>query len=91
MSNSDLWDQQAFDDEFPAFDDYGHQTALQLQQRRVGCPYCGEPIDILLDASVPEQQYIEDCSVCCRPITIVSRENGADGCTVAVYTSDDVF
>jgi hypothetical protein len=36
----------------------------------IDCPYCGEAIDILLDASIPSQQYIEDCQVCCRPITL---------------------
>ncbi len=34
------------------------------------CPYCGESIEILIDASIPSQQYIEDCQVCCRPITL---------------------
>lgn len=33
-----------------------------------GCPYCGESITVVIDHSVPEQQYIEDCEVCCRPI-----------------------
>ena len=32
------------------------------------CPSCGEPIQLLVDCSVPEQEYIEDCQVCCRPI-----------------------
>jgi hypothetical protein len=36
----------------------------------VQCPYCGEPIELLLDGSVGEQSYIEDCSVCCRPIAV---------------------
>jgi hypothetical protein len=34
------------------------------------CPYCGEPIEILVDASVDSQRYVEDCQVCCRPIEI---------------------
>jgi hypothetical protein len=35
------------------------------------CPYCGEPISIWVDAGGGgRQQYIEDCSVCCRPIEI---------------------
>jgi len=38
------------------------------QEKQVSCPYCGESIDILLDCSVPQQNYIEDCQVCCRPI-----------------------
>jgi hypothetical protein len=34
------------------------------------CPYCGEPIELLIDCSEEEQRYIEDCEVCCRPIDI---------------------
>lgn len=34
------------------------------------CPYCGEPIRLVVDCSVSEQSYIEDCEVCCRPIEI---------------------
>ncbi len=50
-----------------------------LTAQTIDCPYCGEAIEILIDASVPEQQYIEDCQVCCRPITLnVSvDENGS--------------
>ena len=36
----------------------------------IQCPYCGESIEILVDDSAGEQRYIEDCSVCCRPISI---------------------
>jgi len=39
-----------------------------IQEKRVSCPYCGERIHVLLDSSVPHQNYIEDCQVCCRPI-----------------------
>lgn len=41
-----------------------------LLVEQVTCPYCGEYIDILVDPSIREQSYIEDCQVCCRPITI---------------------
>ncbi len=34
----------------------------------IDCPFCGEPVGFLIDASVARQTYIEDCSVCCRPI-----------------------
>lgn len=43
---------------------------MELENYRTYCPYCGESIEILLDCSVPRQQYIEDCQVCCRPIEI---------------------
>ena len=42
----------------------------------INCPYCGERIEILVDRSVPRQSYIEDCSVCCKPISMqVSTED----------------
>jgi hypothetical protein len=36
----------------------------------VRCPYCGEPIELLVDATLPNQKYIEDCEVCCRPMVV---------------------
>ena len=34
----------------------------------VTCPYCGEPATIAVDAAGgAEQDYVEDCPVCCRP------------------------
>ena len=40
----------------------------ELVEKSVGCPYCGENIDVLLDPNESNQSYIEDCQVCCRPI-----------------------
>jgi hypothetical protein len=48
-----------------------------LQFETITCPYCWESIEISLDLSVDEQQQVEDCSVCCRPIVI--RYRAADG------------
>ena len=43
----------------------------------VQCPYCGEEIALVVDGSVEHQQYVEDCSVCCRPILVtVTAEDG---------------
>jgi len=39
-----------------------------LQEKSIQCPYCWEQIEILIDCSVDNQEYIEDCQVCCRPI-----------------------
>ena len=34
----------------------------------VVCPWCGEAVNISLDpAGGGEQEYVEDCEVCCRP------------------------
>lgn len=47
------------------------------ETRSITCPHCWQSIEITLDLSVPEQAYIEDCSVCCRPIAI--RMSAAGG------------
>jgi hypothetical protein len=44
-----------------------------LHQESITCPYCWETIEITLDLSVDTQRYVEDCSVCCRPIVIEYR------------------
>ena len=36
----------------------------------IDCPYCGETITLGVDTSQPDQQTIEDCAVCCRPISL---------------------
>jgi hypothetical protein len=42
----------------------------------LSCPYCGEPVEVRVDPAGPdEEQYVEDCPVCCRPWSVsVSRE-----------------
>lgn len=45
----------------------GYPTRMQ-EEVAVDCPHCGETFTILVDPSVPEQDTIEDCFVCCRPI-----------------------
>jgi hypothetical protein len=37
------------------------------------CPYCWEPITMLLDLSAESQSYVEDCEVCCNPIAVNFR------------------
>ncbi len=38
-------------------------------------PYCWQQISMLLDLSVNEQSYIEDCEICCQPIQITYSAN----------------
>ena len=42
----------------------------EICEINISCPYCGESISVLVDDSLPEQNYIEDCQVCCRPIVL---------------------
>lgn len=62
-----------------------------LESRRVYCPYCGESIEVLIDVSELELSYIEDCSVCCRPITFLLSEGWDGEVQVTLYTNDDVI
>ena len=40
------------------------------------CPYCWENQLIMVDPSVKNQNFIEDCEVCCNPIDFqISIEN----------------
>lgn len=32
------------------------------------CPYCFSEVSVLVDTSIEEQEYIEDCERCCNPI-----------------------
>ena len=44
---------------------------MSLQETaEIECPYCGERIYLLIDCSIDTQDYVEDCQVCCRPMTI---------------------
>lgn len=37
----------------------------------VQCPYCAQSFEVLVDCSVEHQEYVEDCQVCCRPVSLV--------------------
>ncbi|MGD9546073.1 MAG: CPXCG motif-containing cysteine-rich protein [Candidatus Krumholzibacteriia bacterium] len=36
----------------------------------IQCPCCWQAIEVLVDPSVPFQEYVEDCQVCCRPLVM---------------------
>lgn len=59
-----------------------------LLERQVSCPYCGEPLSLLLDVSAGEQAYVEDCAVCCRPIECRLVWQGGDW-SLEVRRDDD--
>ena len=39
---------------------------FELQPALIQCPDCREQIEVLVGGSVERQDYVEDCSVCCR-------------------------
>ena len=55
----------------------------------IHCPYCGEPLEIAIDWSVREQEYVEDCQVCCQPMVLRVTLDDTDGALVAVRAESD--
>lgn len=53
------------------------------------CPYCGELIDFLVDCSVAEQEYTEDCFVCCRPIIVNVEIDQSQNITLCIRREDE--
>ena len=51
---------------------------MDIDERESYCPYCGEIISLLIDNSIDNQEYVEDCQVCCSPI-LISVEIDHDG------------
>lgn len=41
-----------------------------LEDVIVLCPSCGEPIALTCDCTAGDQDYIEDCPICCRPMHV---------------------
>lgn len=39
-----------------------------IEFRQINCPYCNAGFEAQIDCSAGNQQYIEDCHVCCQPI-----------------------
>ena len=61
----------------------------QLAETDVTCPYCGETISVLIDESIEEQSYIEDCQVCCRPIVFAVTARPGDDPIVEARREDE--
>ena len=60
------------------FRHYVENAAMNLlQDQEATCPHCWETISLTLDLSVPEQSYVEDCPVCCKPMLV--SYTAADG------------
>ena len=60
-----------------------------MDTQDIHCPYCGEPLEIAIDWSVREQEYVEDCQVCCQPMVLRVTMDDTDGAVVAVRAESD--
>jgi hypothetical protein len=72
------------DDDFPLGDGTA-DTSVTVQ-----CPHCAEPVEITLDpGGGAEQDYVEDCEVCCRPWQVTVHYDDEGGADVLVTALDD--
>ena len=60
-----------------------------LEPKSVYCPYCGEQIEVLIDPSIADQNYIEDCQVCCSPIQFLVSVDYEGDILVSVKTDTE--
>jgi hypothetical protein len=59
-------------------------------EAEVTCPYCGESISVWVDeGGGATQRYVEDCSVCCRPIELAVDEAEDGGLSVSAQRADE--
>lgn len=45
----------------------------------VTCPYCGEELEIYVEADV-RGSFVQDCEVCCNPWRVRVSHEGAERC-----------
>lgn len=55
-----------------------------LRSARTTCPSCGEALELLVDPSIPSQEYVEDCEVCCRPMVVTVHLDSGDSMVTVV-------
>lgn len=71
------------EEDFPSGDGTADGVAV------VTCPYCGEEVEITLDpGGEEEQEYVEDCEVCCRPWSVTVHYGPAGVAEVRVERLD---
>jgi hypothetical protein len=54
------------------------------------CVYCGEAVEVTLDTGGgSDQEFVEDCPVCCRPWNVWVSQDDSGVWTVELRTADD--
>jgi hypothetical protein len=60
-----------------------------LETAFIQCPYCWEQIEVVVDCSVGNQEYVEDCSVCCRPIVLTIATSQGEVIAIEARSEDE--
>ena len=80
---NDDWSDDDIETEFPLGDGTAETEAT------VYCPSCGEANEVALDpGGGNDQEYVEDCQVCCRPWLMYVKYGRDGSAEVEVYSSD---
>ena len=80
---ADDWSHDELDAEFPLGDGTAETDAI------VVCPHCGEPNEVVLDpGSGEDQEYVEDCQVCCHPWLMYVKYDRTGRADIEVYASE---
>jgi len=83
FGDDEKWTEDEIEAEFPLGDGDAETEAF------VECPYCGETNEIALDpGSGSDQEYVEDCQVCCRPWRVVVAYDDAGAAHVSAEPAD---
>ncbi len=67
----------------------GGVKSAMLESLKQYCPYCGEMITLVVDGSAGDQQYVEDCFVCCRPMVVCVNVDFDGDVSLSVYSEDE--
>ncbi len=71
-------------------EDANTREAELVETADVSCPYCGEHVEVIVDPGGGlEQEYVEDCEVCCRPWQVHVRFHGSWPTVEVTTLSDD--
>jgi hypothetical protein len=77
-------DEESAESEFPLGDGTAETEAT------VYCPYCNETVEIAIDpGGGSDQEYVEDCEVCCQPWSVSVRYGEDGSATVSVEPLDE--
>lgn len=83
FGDDEKWTEDEIEAEFPLGDGDAETEAF------VECPYCGETNEVALDpGSGSDQEYVEDCQVCCRPWLMHVRYTRDGTADIEVIRSD---
>lgn len=62
---------------------------MKLISKTISCPHCGNNQKVELDTSDGDQDYYQDCRICCNPIHMRLHLDQARKCAQLYIDSDD--